>query len=305
MKVLKLSGISKKFRKKSAVTIGVFDGMHRGHLRLIKKTVEQACKTGGKAILVTFDKHPEKHFKAGKKIKFIKDPEAKIKRAAALGIDIVTVLDFRKISGYSPEKFIEKILVNKLNAGAVIAGSDFVFGKNAGGNKATLKKAGIKYGFKTIIVSDVRVKGKKVSSTAIRKALKKGDIKIAEAMLGRKYAITGKVIHGKHLGFAFPTANIRMSYEEIPAHGVWAVLVERKGKKYAGAANIGIAPTLKKENRSMLEVYILGFKGRIYGEKLKVTFLQRIRPEKRFSSYKKLVDTVKKDIKMIRNKYRF
>jgi riboflavin kinase/FMN adenylyltransferase len=142
-----------------------------------------------------------------------------------------------------------------------------------------------------------------VSSTYIRQALKKGDIKKVEKMLGREYSITGRVEHGRRVGFDFPTANLSLDYEDIPARGVWAVKVIHKSGVYTGAANIGFAPTLKNEKKQLLEVYIFDFEGDIYGDEIKVVFLERLRGEKKFVSKEALVRRVEQDIKYIRKKY--
>ena len=248
-----------KLKKKSAVTIGVFDGVHVGHRRLLENAIACAQSTGGKSVVITFTGHPSKHLHENSDIKLIKSTKAKIKRIKSHGIDICVLLDFKKIHNKTAQEFIEDILVEKLNAGCVSEGEDFVFGKGGTGNIKLLKAEGEKHGFIVNVVPAVKIYGKRVSSTSIRQYLKAGQIEKAEKMLGRQYAITGKVLRGQHIGFDYPTANLSLDYEDIPARGVWAVKVEYKGKTYTGAANIGFAPTLKKEKKQLLEVYIFNF----------------------------------------------
>lgn len=290
-------------KKKSAVTIGVFDGVHVGHRRLIENTIACAQAIAGQSVVVTFTGHPSKHLDKNSDIKLIKSTKAKIKRIKSHGIDICVLLDFKKIHNKTAAQFIEDILVKKLNAGCVSEGSDFIFGKKGLGNTVLLKKAGKKYGFRVNIVPDVKVCGKRVSSTSIREFLKSGDIKSAEKMLGRQYSITGKVMRGMRIGFGYPTANLKLDYEDIPARGVWAVKVEYKGITYTGAANIGFAPTLKKEKNQLLEVFIFDFNEDIYGREIKVIFMERLRDEIKFDTKEALMKQVGEDIRYIKNKY--
>ncbi len=303
MKVIhSLSGI-KPQKKKTAVTIGVFDGVHVGHVKLIESTIKCAGSLGGKSAVITFVTHPEKHLNKETDLKLIKNTSAKISRIKSHGIDILVLLDFREVWGLTAEEFVRDILVKKLNIGCITVGRDFNFGKGGTGNAAMLAELGKKYGFITNVVSDVMIGGRRVSSTYIRECLKKGDIKKAEKMLGRQYSIKGKVLRGAHVGFDFPTANLALDYDEIPARGVWAVKVESAGKNYTGAANIGFAPTLKNEKKQLLEVFIFDFHKNIYGKEIKVTFLERLRDEKKFKSKAALLKRVEQDIAYIKKRY--
>jgi riboflavin kinase/FMN adenylyltransferase len=303
MKVLYgLKGLKRPV-KKSAVTIGVFDGVHVGHQELIRSTIRCAQALGGKSVVITFLTHPEKHLNKDTDLKLLKNTSAKISRIKSHGIDMLILLDFRKIWGLTAGEFVGDILVKKLNMGCITVGRDFVFGKGGAGNTALLGRLGKKYGFAANITPDVKLGNRRVSSTYIRECLKKGDIKKVEKMLGREYSIKGKVLKGQHVGFDFPTANLALDYGEIPARGVWAVRVEHKGKNYIGAANIGFAPTLKNEKKQLLEVYIFDFSGDIYGDEIRVVFLERLRDEVKFPSKEALVKKVKQDIRYIRAKY--
>lgn len=304
MKIFTSIHCFRKIKKKIVLTIGVFDGLHIGHRFLIKKTVEIAKKTKGLSSVLTFDTHPEKILNKRNKIKIIKDTESKINRLKIMGVDIVLMLDFKKIKSLLAHDFLKNYILKNINLSHLITGRDFVFGKNKSGNIKLLKKISKKLNFKIITVPYIKINNKRVSSTLIRKCLKEGNIKLVEKMLGRQYSITGKVVHGRHLGFKYPTANIILKYEDIPANGVWAVRVLYRGRSYLGAANIGMAPTLKNEKKSLLEVYIFNFNRNIYGEKIRVVFLKKIRNEKKFKNYTALIKRVDKDIELIKEKYK-
>jgi len=303
MKIFRNVQSLKKIKKKIVLTTGVFDGLHIGHQHLIKKVVKIAKKIKGVSVVLTFDTHPERFFNKKNKIKLIKDFEAKIKRLKILKVDSVLLEKFNRIKNLSAVDFIKKYILSNMNLYCFVTGRDFVFGKNKSGNISLLRKLSKKLKFKLLVVPDIKINNKRVSSTLIRKYLKQGKIKLVEKMLGRQYSITGKVVKGGHIGFKYPTANIKLKYEEIPADGVWAVRVLYKGKNYLGAANIGVAPTLKGEKKPLLEVYIYNFHRNIYGKKIRVVFLEKIREERKFKNYQQLIKRVDKDIKLIQKKY--
>jgi riboflavin kinase/FMN adenylyltransferase len=292
-----------QIRWSSAVTIGVFDGVHLGHQRLISQAIKCAEKFNGKSVVITFKGHPDLYPGKKKGVSFIKSDEAKLRRLNKCGVDIVLMLDFAGIRGIKAREFVERVLVAGLKTRCVVIGKDFIFGKGGLGNAELLKELGKKYGFKVIIPLDFKVKGKRVSSTLIRYYLKKGDVKTVKKMLGRPYAAFGKVIRGRRAGFFLPTANLKLAYGDAPARGVWAVRVVHKSGKYYGAANIGFAPTIKNLKDALLEVYIFDFNRNIYGDDLRVVFLERLRAEKKFKNREALMSQVKKDVEYIRKKY--
>ncbi len=303
MKIFTSVSHFKRIKKKVALTIGVFDGLHIGHQKLIKKTVEIAKKIKGVSAVLTFNIHPEKLLNKKNKIEILKDTETKINRLKKLNVDVVLIQKFKEIMSLSAVAFIKDYILKNINLYCLVVGKDFVFGKYKAGDIKLLEGLSRKFNFKLIIIPDIKINNKKISSTLIRKYLKEGNIRLVEKMLGRKYSITGTVVHGRHLGFKYPTANIKLEYENIPASGVWAVQVLYKGKKYLGAANIGTAPTLKREEKALLEVYIYNFHKMIYGEKLRIIFIKKIRDEKKFKSYDLLVKKVDSDIRYIKEKF--
>ena len=297
MKVLKSFSGFKALPKKTAVTIGVFDGMHKGHIKLLKTLAGCAEKLRGKSVVVSFRRHPDSFLKKNGKSMLIKPLDIRIKRIKDSGADILFMPDFRRVAAMEAVDFVKKIIVKKLNAGCVVVGRDFVFGKGGKGNVALLRKLAGKYGFELRVIADVKSGGKKISSTRIRGCLRRGSIKTVERLLGRKYSIEGRVEKGRNIGFEFPTANIKLPGDMMPAPGVWAVAVEYRGKRYAGAANIGTAPTLKKTGENLLEVFIIDFSGNLYNKKIRVVFLGKIRNEKKFKSREQLAAQVEKDVK--------
>ncbi|MEI7640635.1 MAG: bifunctional riboflavin kinase/FAD synthetase [bacterium] len=305
--MLQIKSLSKipKALKKSTVTIGAFDSLHSGHKKLIMQTIKQAKKIKGQSVLFTFAQHPDKTLKKDSDIKLISHNSERLKILKNLGVDIFLNLDFSQISGMSAETFVRKVLLEKLKMKWIIAGRDFVFGKKAKGNMAFLKKMGAAEGFKAKTMDTVKVNGVKVSDTAIREYLRRGDIKMADKMLGRQYEIYGKVAHGRHIGFklGFPTANIKMTGRQGPALGVWAVRVKVGNLMYTGAANVGTAPTIKNESHPLIEIFILDFNKKIYGRKIAVVFLEKIRDEKKFKNTAQLITRVKKDIEIIKRRY--
>ena len=187
---------------KTSLCIGVFDGVHIGHMKILKLVAQKARSLGVKSCVITFREHPDRHLKREAKLHQIKSLGAKLKRIALCGIDITAALDFTEISGLAADEFIKKVIIGKFGARFVASGRDFVFGRGAAGNIRTLKEAGKKYGFETAVVGDVSIDGRRVSSTMIRKMLKTGRLKEAEKMLGRKYEIEGEVVHGRHIGLS-------------------------------------------------------------------------------------------------------
>ncbi len=303
MKVYRSHKEIKKSKKGATDTEGVFDGMHLGHQRVIKQAVKCAKKIRLKSFVITFKDNPDGYLRKSKESSFIKSPEAKLKRISMCGVDRAAMLDFKEVAKIPADDFIKDIIAGKLAARCVVTGRDFVFGRGGGGNVKTLEKAGKKYGFKVIVPPDMKIKGRRISSTLIRKYLKSGNIRLVEKMLGRPYCLSGRVVRGRKIGFEFPTANIKLPYADIPARGVWAVSVIHGGKEYAGAANIGFAPTLKALDEVLLEVYMLDFNKKIYGDEIRVVFLERLRDERKFGNHDALLKQVRKDVGYIREKY--
>ncbi|MCX5687767.1 MAG: bifunctional riboflavin kinase/FAD synthetase [Candidatus Omnitrophica bacterium] len=281
----------KKILYPTVVTIGIFDGVHKGHQAILRKVLEEAKKLRLKSVVVTFDPHPVKVLSLGVKIPFLISLEHRIKLIKSLGIDNCVVIKFTKeFAKLSPEEFTKYILADKLNIKALVTGENFLFGFKEKGDARLLKRLSKVYNFKFYSVSPLEVRGEYVSSTRIRKAIEKGDLKLASKLLSRPVTILGTVVKGKALGrkIGFPTANIDPHHESIPPSGVYSVDVALEGKFYRGILNIS--------NHNIIEVHIFNFNKNIYGKDIEVIFKQKIRDEKKFNSLQALQRQIQLDI---------
>lgn len=291
----------------SVLTLGTFDGVHRGHQKIIRTTKDKAKRSGRPSVVVTFEPLPRIVLGKGKEklglLTTLKQKEEIIKH---LGIDALVILNFNhRLARIDPEEFVKRVICKGIGAGRVVVGPDFRFGKNRSGNVELLKRLGRKYGFTVTVVGEVRIDNLRVSSSKIRQLLWQGKIEQANHLLGRHYSIEGIVVRGKKRGkeLSFPTANLDVSRDVILPPGVYAVLVRLRGKNYRGVANIGTRPTFspfKKYTRPIAEVHILDFNRNLYRQKLELSLVKRIRKEMRFPSPGKLTDQIKRDIQYAR-----
>lgn len=288
--------------KSSIVTIGNFDGVHIGHQKVLNAVRKRAKKLKLPSILYTFEPHPVKVIAPHKSLLLLTTPEEKIELIKAFGMDYLILARFTKeFASQHPKKFVEDVLVRQLKAKEVWVGHDYAFGKGKKGTIKYLKGLGKKYGFKVYIISACKRTGIIVSSSKIREYVKDGRVREAAKFLGRPYSISGKVVKGRNIGrhLGFPTANIEIHNELIPKDGIYAARVLLGNKIYKGAANIGFAPTFHTKKRSV-EVHIIGFNGNIYGKKVKMEFIERLRGEKTFKSAKELATQIKKDVEEVK-----
>jgi len=299
---LKIYNCIKDFEpvENAVITIGTFDGVHLGHQAIFKKMKEEAVRIGGKTVVITFFPHPRIVLGLdSKNLKFINTQEKKINRIEAAGIDYLVIINFTKeFARLSSEEFLREFVYKKVHPVKVITGYDHHFGKNREGSYDFLLKMGKELGFEVEKVDAVYVQDVKVSSTKIRDFLKAGKIRAANAFLGYEYSITGKVVKGKSIGhdLGFPTANIEVAdeYKLIAAVGVYACRVEYMGKTYKGMSNIGYRPTID-EGDLTIEVNIFDFDKDIYGEEITISFVDRMRDEKKFESLEALKIQLAKD----------
>ncbi|HAG51751.1 MAG TPA: bifunctional riboflavin kinase/FAD synthetase [Deltaproteobacteria bacterium] len=288
--------------KPPIITLGNFDGVHIGHQQVLRAVKERSGQLKLPSIVYTFDPHPLKVVAPHKSPLLLTTPEEKIELLKKSGIDYLILARFTKdFASQHPRKFVADILVKQLNAKEIWVGHDYAFGKGRGGTIKYLKELGNELGFRVYVIHAYKKRGAIVSSSKIRKYLIEGTVKEAAAFLGRPYALSGKVVKGRNIGkhLGFPTANILVHNELIPKDGIYAVRVFLGKKIYKGAANIGFAPTFHTKRRAV-EVHIIGFKGNIYGKKIKMEFEERLRGEKVFKSARELAIQIRKDVEKIK-----
>jgi len=282
------------------VTIGTFDGVHLGHQAIFSKMKEEAKKTGGETIVITFSPHPRLVlYQDSVNLKFINTREKKIERLDKVGIDHLIIIPFTKeFARNSSEQFVTDYVVKYVHPAKVIIGYDHHFGKNREGNIQLLERLKQKLGYEVEEVPPYYVNGAPVSSTRIRNLLHDGNVKEANRMLGYEYAITGKVVRGQRIGhkIGFPTANLEIpnEYKLITANGVYVCRVLLGNRTLKGMGNIGVRPTIDHGDLT-IEVHIFDFDEEIYDEKITIQFVDRLRDEKKFESLEALKTQLAKD----------
>lgn len=289
----------------TVVTIGNFDGVHKGHQVLIEKTATYAKARGIKSAVFTFLNHPINYF-VPEKVKNIFDEKEKERLIEGFGIDYLIDIPFDKaMTQISAEQFIVKILKDKIHAKKIVVGYDFTFARNKEGTVDVLREMGHEYGIEVEIVQPIKINGIRVSSTFIRELISEGRIDEIPQYLGTPYVIEGEIIHGKANGrkMGYPTANISLKDQIIkPKNGIYASRVIIDGKKYFGATNVGMNPTVNGKYLS-IETNILDFDEDIYGKRVRIEFLEKIRDEKKFESLDELRKQLDLDTGFVRQKY--
>lgn len=282
----------------SVLTLGNFDGVHRGHQAILKKVVDRARELNGTSIVFTFEPHPLKVLAPERSPKMLNTFQGKMKLFAAAGIEIVICANFtRRFADQHPEDFARDVLHKQIGVSEVYVGYDYAFGKSREGSIDSLKKMGKRLGYEVGVVDAVLINNVVVSSSAVRDLISSGDIEEAAGLLGRMYSVEGVVVHGSHRGEAlgFPTANLKVVNELIPAHGVYAVLVQIEDQTIKGVASIGIRPTFDAGPVS-IEAYLFDFHEGLYGKEMEVAFVKRLRAEEKFPNADALVRQIRKDV---------
>ena len=280
----------------SSITIGNFDGLHIGHIELLKNTIVLAKANNTIPVVLTFNPMPEEYFQNEYFFRLMNNTE-KLGFIEDYGIEEIILIPFNEeFSKMDENRFIEEVLVKKLNAKHIIVGNDFRFGHKRIGNVKLLESYGHDKGIEVTIVNLIEISGKKISSTGIRKLLISGKISEANNLLGKPFSIQGKIIHGEKVGreLGYPTANIEI-YKSYPINGIFLVeVLHGNSDKLYGLASIGNKPTFSGTN-DVLEVFIFNFKLDIYGETIKVIFLEKIRDQIKFNTKEELIDQMKND----------
>jgi riboflavin kinase/FMN adenylyltransferase len=286
--------------RRACLAIGMFDGVHLGHQQVIRQAVADAQHCEGAAIVVTFDRHPNAVVAPERVPPLIQTLPQRLRAVAGLGIEAVWLITFDKaFSSRTGEEFVRDLAGDFGSIYSICVGSDFHFGYKRSGNVAVLKQLGGELGFIVHGLASVALDGEVVSSTRIREAIRKGELDFAGQMMGRDYALAGKVVRGDGFGrrLNFPTANIDTTGLVLPPTGVYAVHVQSGGKSYRGALNIGYRPTLTAPTaQTRVEVHLLDFSGDLYDQELEITFVQKLRDEMKFPSLEDLRAQIAKDV---------
>ncbi len=291
-----------RLNRNTVVTVGNFDGVHRGHQAIISRVVEWADRTGGLGLLFSFSNHTDSLL--GDKPLFLNQPAVRNVLLAELGLDACLEIEFNKeFAGLSPEGFFSNWLVEGLRAKAIVVGYDFKFGAKGRGDFAFLQALGASRGINVEQAPPVTVEGEVISSSKIRQLLTDGNLDLANKMLGYHYKITGEVIKGEQLArsMGFPTANIRLEPEYLlPAYGVYLVSFTVAGDIYKGIANVGVKPTFG-DYKPLIEVHVFDFDMDLYHRRVQVDFLKFIRPERSFPGIEALKIQIEEDIKQAKD----
>jgi len=291
--------------KGCVATIGNFDGVHVGHRRVIEKLAEAGRRLDLPVVVVLFEPQPREYFFPNEAPARLTRLREKLARLAELPVDRVLLLRFnRHLADLLPENFIRHILLEGLRIKYLVVGDDFRFGRNRLGNFALLQQAGREFGFEVADTPSVLVDGRRASSTLIREALAAGDLDGAARLLGRRYSVCGRVVHGDKRGrmLGFPTANILMRRKNTPVQGVFAVTMTGIGERpLPGVANVGIRPTVAGGQTVLLETHLLDFSGDLYGKQAEIVFHRKLRDEKRFDGLAELQAQIERDVTAARS----
>ena len=287
------------------LTIGVFDGVHLGHQEILKRVVSRAGEVGGTAVVLTFRPHPQKVISSGDAPPLLQTDEQKIELLEREGIEVLVRIPFtRKLSLSSPRQFVESVLHHH-GIREIHVGSNFRFGHRRAGDFKLLRELAGECGIRVEGIGQVRMGQGRISSTMIRENLGLGRVGEASSMLGRPYEICGTVVKGAGRGgrLGFPTANLQVLNELIPAVGVYVTQVQLDGGPIGSVTNIGFRPTLTPDTdpRPVVESHIFDFNGNLYGQPLRLRFLKRLRPEEKFDNVEKLQHQVQRDIQNARD----
>lgn len=279
------------------VTIGNFDGVHRGHQALIARVRQHAAATGLPATVLTFEPTPREFFSPGDAPPRVQTLRDKLATLEMYGIDRMVIARFdQRIAGCTPEQFVDDLLIRRLGVKAVVVGDDFRYGNMRRGESETLRQCGREAGFAVEGLESVVIEGERCSSTQVRSALAQADLQMATGMLGRPYRISGPVRHGLRLGreLGMPTANIALRRPLALRQGVYAVLARCEGRQWGGVASLGVRPTLGM-SRCLLETHVFGEPGSLYGRVLEVEFRAWLRGQEKFDSLEALAAQMQRD----------
>ncbi len=267
------------------LALGNFDGLHRGHLKIVERVRRGAAEHGGTPMAMTFDPHPPRVVRPDKAPPLLMTLPQRLDALERAGMRAVAVVRFtRELSQWEPETFVRTVLVDWLHVSEVWVGANFLFGHDRSGNFSLLRTLGQRYGFRADKIDPVRYKEFVVSSTRIRRLVAEGRVDEAGALLGHSYALAGTIVEGRRRGreLGFPTANLQTDNELIPPHGVYATTLTVDGIVHAAITNIGVNPTFGDNGATTIETHVLHYNRELYGQRVQLGFVQRLRDERRF-----------------------
>jgi riboflavin kinase/FMN adenylyltransferase len=296
------------------LALGNFDGLHRGHVKIIERIQRGAVERGGTSVVLTFDPHPPRILRPDKAPVLLMTKAQKLDALARAGVQGAAVVRFtREMSRWEPDVFVRSVLVEWLRVAEVWVGADFLFGRDRTGNFTLLRSLGAQYGFRAEKIDPIRYKDFIVSSTRIRRLVSEGRVDEAGALLGHHYAIDGTVVEGAKRGreIGFPTANLSTSNELIPPHGVYATALTIDGRVYPSVTNIGQRPTFGDQLQMTIETHVLSIDPRaggaafaegvgafnLYGREVRLAFVQRLRDERKFPDIDALKEQIAADVR--------
>jgi riboflavin kinase/FMN adenylyltransferase len=297
-------------KRKVCLAIGFFDGVHLGHQQIIRQTIADARQQEGVALVITFDCHPNNVVAPARVPPLIYSLPQKLRAIESLGAHTLLLIHFDRVFSEQPgEEFIRRLASDLGGIQSLCVGSNFVFGHKRRGNVELLKKLGQELKFTVHGMASVALDGEPVSSTRVREAISAGDLDAASQMLGRAYSLAGTVIHGDQLGhkIGFPTANLDATGRALPPNGVYAVHAEVLGAEppsYRAVVNIGVRPTVNDGNpQRRVEVHLLDFQGELYGKEIELTFVEKLREERKFASLEALREQIDRDIQQAQARF--
>jgi riboflavin kinase/FMN adenylyltransferase len=300
MKIIHAAKDLKPAGRKVCLAIGFFDGVHLGHQQIIRQTIADARQHDALALVLTFDRHPNTIVAPDYVPPLIYSLPQKLRVIESLGADALLLIHFdEEFSRQSGGEFIRRLAQEVGQIQSLCVGADFVFGHKRSGHVALLKKLGGEIGFTVHGLAAVSLDGQIVSSTRVREFIRAGDLDAVSQMLGRPYAISGRVIEGEHLGqqLGFPTANLDAAGLALPPNGVYAGFANIRGKTHRAALNIGFRPTVASGVQLIhVEAHLLNFDGKLYGEELEIEIGHKLREEKKFTSPVELREQIARDI---------
>jgi riboflavin kinase/FMN adenylyltransferase len=289
------------------VAVGNFDGVHRGHQKILERVCRRAGERGGTPLVLTFDPHPPRVVRPDKAPPLLMTPAQKLDALARSGVGGVAVVRFTtELSQWDPEQFVRTVLIDWLHVAEVWVGANFLFGRDRSGNFSTLRALGAQLGFRAEKIDPVRYKEFVVSSTRVRRLIAEARVDEAAALLGRHYMLDGVVVRGHERGrlLGFPTANLETQNELIPPHGVYATFAMLDSRTCAAVTNIGVRPTFGADGAPTIETHVFDRDEDLYGRRLQLAFVQRLRDERSFANVDALRAQIEADSRRARDLFR-